>query len=249
MSANHDYSVKFGQQQLLVEYPAGSGIFGAPCGITGLTRQVQTNTNDVELPPCNDPDAIIWLGVDAISKRMTLTFSGTLADTSLPMWDSWSMEDSARRKVRWYRNLDQPNRGYWEGYAVLTDYQEDSSGRARYTNSGTIIFDGKPEWIDIPPAPDATTPVRLPNSIPQVGVAFTATAGVYPSPVPTLSYQWFRDGVPITGANSLDYTPAEADEGRRLYLTENAINAGGSSSVSTVYSAPVAPAAPPPAES
>ena len=74
--ADHDYGVKFGDQQLLVEYPVGSGIFGAPCGITGLTRQVQTNTNDVSLPPCNDPYAVLWLGVDVVSKRMQLTFQG-----------------------------------------------------------------------------------------------------------------------------------------------------------------------------
>lgn len=238
--ADHDYGVKFGDQQLLVEYPVGSGIFGAPCGITGLTRQVQTNTNDVALPPCNDPYAVLWLGVDVVSKRMQLTFQGTLADVALPIWDAWSMEDDSRRRVRWYRNLLDENRGYWEGYAILTDYSEESADRGRYTNSGTIIFDGQPRWVDIPPAPAVVTNPAIDTSIqPEVGTAFVATPGTYSAPAPNLTYQWFADGIPISAATSASYTPVSADIGKRLYVTETAQNAGGMVSTSTLYSRPV----------
>lgn len=237
--ADHDYGVKFGDQQLLVEYPVGSGIFGAPCGITGLTRQVQTNTNDVSLPPCNDPYAVLWLGVDVVSKRMQLTFQGTLADVALPIWDAWSMEDDSRRRVRWYRNLMGDNRGYWEGYAILTDYQEESSDRGRYTNSGTIVFDGQPQWIDIPPAPAVVTGPSITEAVaPRVGTAFAVTPGTY-SGTPSMRYQWFADGVPITGATTVSYTPGAPMIGKRLYAIETATNTGGSVSTATVYSRPV----------
>ena len=243
--ADHDYGVKFGDQQLIVEYPVGSGIFGAPCGITGLTRQVQTNTNDVALPPCNDPYAVLWLGIDVVSKRMQVTFQGTLADVSLPIWDAWSMENEARRRVRWYRNLLGTNRGYWEGFAVLTDYQEESSDRGRYTNSGTIIFDGQPQWVDIPPAPAVQTAVSIDTSIqPEVGEPLVATPGTYSGAIPTLSYQWFLDGVPISGANSASYTPLSAQIGKRLYVIETAVNTGGAVSTASLYSRPVIAARP-----
>jgi len=238
--ADHDYGVKFGDQQLLVEYPVGSGIFGAPCGITGLTRQVQTNTNDVSLPPCNDPYAVLWLGVDVVSKRMQLTFQGTLADVALPIWDAWSMEDDSRRRVRWYRNLMGDNRGYWEGYAILTDYSEESSDRGRYTNSGTIVFDGQPQWIDIPPAPAVVTGPSIDDAVaPEVGTAYAVTPGVYTGPAPSLSYQWFADGVPIQGANTASYTPGGPMIGKRLYAIETAVNTGGAVSTATLYSRPV----------
>lgn len=155
--------VKFGSQQLLIETAPGSGLFTAPCGVTGLTRNITTNTNDVNLPGCDDdPDAPLWLGIDAVSKRMTLSFTGTLMVEALSTWDDWAMsgggsgggsgDDASSegfRRIRWYRNLTAPNAGYWEGYALLTEYNEESSDRGRYTNSGTIIFDGKPEWTKI----------------------------------------------------------------------------------------------------
>lgn len=238
MAENDDYSVKFGDQQLLVEHPVGSGIFGAPCGITGLTKQVQTNTADIDLPPCNDPYAVVWLGIDPTSKRMTLTFSGTLADSALPIWDEWSMSDQGRRKIRWYRNLSGPNRGYWEGYGVLTDYSEETTSRGRYTNSGTIIFDGKPVWVDIPPAPNVTTSPTLPNITPVVGTAFTAVAGTATAGA-TSTYQWYRNGVLIPGATALAYTPVAADIGFPLYMIQTFANAGGTMSAPTLYSARV----------
>lgn len=238
MAANENYSIKFGQQQMLVEQPVGSGIFSAPCGITGLTRAVDTNTNDVDLPPCDDPDAIIWLGIDPVSKRMTLTFQGTLADVALPVWDDWSMDDSAARMVRWYRNIGAPNQGYWEGLALLTQYTETSTGRGRYTNSGTVIFDGRPDWISIPPAPSLTTPVAIPLTEPEVGTPFAATPGTYTGS-PVLTYQWYADGEVITGANSVSYTPVADDEDKVLRVVEIATNVSGSINSQSAVSLPV----------
>lgn len=233
--ARETYSVKFGQQQLLIGpvYNNGEGappagaIFSSPCGITGLTRNVTTNTNDVSLPPCDDPEAIIWLGIDAVSKRMTLTFTGTLADNSLPVWDDYSMGNNMRW-VRWYRNIGAPNQGYWEGPALLTEYSEESSDRGRYTNSGTIIFDGEPEWHSIPPAPGVTSGVTIPGTAPVVGTAFTAVTGTYTGTSVTKTYQWFANNVAIAGATAISYSPVVGDVGKKLHVVETATNVSGS---------------------
>lgn len=243
--ARQNYSVRFGQQQLLIgpvfennaNVPPAGAIFSAPCGITGLTRSVTTNTNDVSLPPCDDPEAVIWLGIDAVSKRMTLTFTGTLADNALPVWDEWSM-GSDMRWVRWYRNIGAPNQGYWEGPAQLTEYSEESTDRGRYTNSGTIIFDGEPLWVSIPPAPQNTAPVTIPLVAPVENVAFVATPGTYTG-TPTLTYQWFADGFVIPGATTASFTPLTAHVGKSLRVVETASNASGSINVQSTVSLPV----------
>lgn len=250
--ARQNYSVKFGQQQLLIgpifdgnsDVPAAGSIFAAPCGLTGLTRGVTTNTSDVSLPPCDDPEAIIWLGIDAVSKRMTLSFTGTLADNALPVWDAWSMGNDARW-VRWYRNLGAPNQGYWEGPAILTEYTEESSDRGRYTNSGTIIFDGQPTWVSIPPAPSVEVPVAIPTSAPEVGTAFAATPGTYTG-AGVATYQWYilENGIfqAIAGATNVSYSPVVGDVGKRLQVIEVSTNSTGSNSTTSAPSLPVEPA-------
>lgn len=243
--ARQNYSIRFGQQQLLIgpayvngdDVPPAGSIFSAPCGLTGLTRNVVTNTADVSLPPCDDPEAVIWLGVDAVSKRMTLTFTGTLADVALPVWDGWSM-GSEMRWVRWYRNIGAPNQGYWEGPAQLTDYTEESTDRGRYTNSGTIIFDGEPTWVSIPPAPSVTTPVTIPLTEPTVGAPFAATPGTYTG-TPSMTYQWFADGFVIAGASAASYTPEAGDIGKTLRVIETATNTSGSTNTQSTVSLPV----------
>lgn len=238
-----DYSIKFGEQQLLVEEPEGSGIFAAPCGITGLTRAVETATNDVALPPCDDPTAVVWLGVDVVSKRMTLTFTGTLAKNALPIWDDWSMSEGTR-EVRWYRNLGSPNQGYWEGNGVLTNYTEESTDRGRYTVSGTIIFDGQPNFVAIPPAPSVTSPVTIPGTAPESGTPFLAVTGTYTG-TPTKSYQWFSKASPngaptaIAGANAISFTPGAPEVGKIIYVVETASNISGTVNSKSADSLPV----------
>lgn len=249
MARQRDYSVRFGAQQILIgpkytpgdEVPPAGAIFTAPCGVTGLTRNITTATNDVALPPCDAPDDPIWLGIDIVSKRMQSTFTGTLADNALPLWDEWSM-GADLYWVRWYRNLGAPNAGYWEGPAALTEYQEESTDRGRYTNSGTIIWDGEPSWISIPPAPSVTTGVAIPATAPEEASAFVATPGTYTG-TPALTYQWFIEAgaiyVPISGATTASYTPATADVGLRLYVVETATNVSGSINTKSATSLPV----------
>ncbi|MFC6487366.1 phage tail tube protein [Nitratireductor sp. GCM10026969] len=239
--ANEDYSIRFGSQQLLIENPPDSGIFGAPCGITTLGKSMTANTSDVDLPPCDDPDAVTWLGIDPVSKRLTLTFSGTLAQETLPIWDAWSMSegiDDAFRLVRWYRNIGAPNQGYWEGKALLTEYAENSENRGRWTVSGTIVFDGRPEWHSIPPAPGVTTPVSIPTTAPEVGSAFAATPGTYTG-TPDLTYQWFADDIAIDGATTVSYSPIAGDMGKVLHVVETATNVSGSINTKSADSLPV----------
>jgi hypothetical protein len=143
--------IRFGQMYLLVSDGATPvPAFIAPCGISTFGRSVTTTTQDVELMDCDDPDAPIWMGLDVTSKRMTLTLSGTLDnDAYVSVWKDWFM-DEGTRAIRVYENLGAPNSGYWEGMGVLTEYSDTATGRGSYTNTATIIFDGKPVWVPVP---------------------------------------------------------------------------------------------------
>lgn len=143
--------IKFGEMYLLVgDGATPTEIFATPCGISTFARSITTNTADVELMDCVTPDAPVWLGVDVLSKRMTLTFSGTLdKDAYVDIWKDWAMEE-ATRNIRVYENLGSGAAGYWGGKGVLTEYSDTATGRGSYTMTGTVIFDGKPVWTAVP---------------------------------------------------------------------------------------------------
>lgn len=235
--------IKFGDIFMMVGDTSTNPMqFSAPCGINQFGREVTTNTNDVELRDCDDPDAPVWLGIDVISKRMTLNLSGTLdQDAYRDIWRNWFM-DEASRPVRVYERVGASGWGYWQGNAVLTQYSDTANGGGSYTNTSTVVFDGKPEWVGTPPAPGITTPVSISESVaPQEDVAFTATPGVYTGLSVTRTYQWYADGVAISGATLVSYTPVTADVGKRLRVVEVATNSAGSATTRSDLSLPVLP--------
>jgi hypothetical protein len=238
-------TVKFGQQQLLIGDGASPEVFTAPCGITSLTKSTSTNTSDIDIPDCDDPDLVLWLGIDEVSRRMTLTFSGTIAQQSLPLWDEWSL-DGGFRNVRWFRNLDDlALRGYLAGPALLTEFEETSEARGRYTFSGTIIFDGKPTWTSLPAAPTNTVAPSFTGTL-EVSETQTSADGTWTGS-PTFEYQWERSDngstawTSISGATSATYVADAADEGKFLRVKVTGTNAGGSAIAYSASRGPVAP--------
>lgn len=221
--------IKFGDVYLLVGDPDTNPMqYTAPCGITQFGKDVTTNTNDVELRDCDDPDAPVWLGIDVVSKRMTLNLSGTLDQEAYRnLWRNWFMDEGSR-PIRVYEKVGDTGWGYWEGLGVLTQYTDTANGGGSYTNTATVIFDGKPTWVGTPPAPSVTSGVTISLiTPPEEGTPFVATPGVYTG-TPVLSYTWEANGVPIAGANAATFTPSAAEVGKRLRVIEVATNANGS---------------------
>lgn len=235
-------SIKFGEQMLLIGDGADPEVFSAPCGINSLTKSTSTNTSDVDLPDCDDPDLVVWLGIDEVSKRMTLTFSGTIAQQALAMWQEWEL-DGGTRNVRWMRNLTNPDlRGYLGGPALLTEFEETSEARGRYTFTGTIIFDGKPVWVSLPAAPVAGT-VTFTGTLADTEVQ-TTVPGTWTGS-PTYTYQWERSPngsngwVEIAAATASTYTAVTADVGNYLRVKVTGTNAGGSTVAYSASRGPV----------
>lgn len=236
-------TIKFGEQMLLIGDGADPEVFSSPCGITSLTKSTSTNTSDIDIPDCDDPDLVIWLGIDEVSKRMTLTFSGTLAQQSLALWQEWEL-DGGLRNVRWMRNLTNLDlRGYLEGPALLTEFEETSEARGRYTFTGTIIFDGKPVWTALPAAPANTVAPTFTGTLADTEVQ-TAVDGTWTG-APSFTYQWETSPngsgswTEISGATSSTYTAATADVGNFLRVKVTGTNTGGSTVAYSASRGPV----------
>lgn len=235
--------IKFGEQAILIGDGGSPEVFSAYCGITSLTKSTSTNTADIDLPDCDDPDLVVWLGVDEVSKRMTLSGSGTLAQQALAEWQTWDL-DGGLRNVRWMRNLtDLSLRGYLEAPGLLTEFTETSESRGRYTFTFTIILDGKPIWVALPAAPANTVAPTFTGTL-EVGETQTAVPGTWTG-TPTYAYEWETSPngsggwAAIAGANATTYVADAADVGNYLRAKVSATNAGGTTIVYAASRGPV----------
>ena len=79
----------------------------------------------------------------------------------------------------------------------------------------------------------------------QVGEVLTATAAsVTGSPTPTRTWQWERNGTPITGSTSSTHTLVAADEGATLTVVQTETNSADSDTAESVATGTIAAASP-----
>jgi hypothetical protein len=75
----------------------------------------------------------------------------------------------------------------------------------------------------------------------QVGEALVAVSApvVIGTPTPTTTWQWLRDGAPISGATSSSYVLTGDDVGSQISVRQTETNAGGSASATSAETATV----------
>ena len=79
----------------------------------------------------------------------------------------------------------------------------------------------------------------------QVGKVLTASAAsVTGSPTPTRTWQWKRNGTPITGSTSSTHTLVAADEGATLTVVQTETNSAGSDTAESAATGTIAAASP-----
>jgi hypothetical protein len=77
--------IKGGKIRVLLDL-ASSASYEAPCGFTGRSLTISKNLQEYNLPDCDDPDAISWVGRDAASLSMSISGQGVLASESVETW-------------------------------------------------------------------------------------------------------------------------------------------------------------------
>ncbi len=137
-------TIKFGKQAILIGDAASPEVFTAPCGFTQVTRTLNVNTNDVNIPDCADPDLASWLATDEESRQMITSGQGVLSEEALTVWDDWFL-NGGEKNVRWLRTtvLSSLN-GHFQGPAVLTSYEETGQRGQRWQVSVTLNWNGAP---------------------------------------------------------------------------------------------------------
>lgn len=93
-------TIKGGKFRVLLGDDADPIVYSSPCGFTSRSLTLTKGLNEVNLPDCEDPDKIDWVGRDATSLSMSVSGEGILAAESSDTWlDAWHSVDSVPVKI------------------------------------------------------------------------------------------------------------------------------------------------------
>lgn len=95
-------TIKGGKVRVLLGAGVSPIVYSAPCGFTSKSITLSKALNEVQVPDCDDPDKVDWLGRDAVSLSMGISGEGVLAAESVETWlDAYEDVDSVPVKVEW----------------------------------------------------------------------------------------------------------------------------------------------------
>lgn len=79
-------TTKGGLLRILLGSGAAPIVYAAPCGLTSKSLTVSKGLEEVNIPDCDDPLAVDWIGRDATSLSMSVSGEGVLAEASVDTW-------------------------------------------------------------------------------------------------------------------------------------------------------------------
>lgn len=93
-------TARFGKFRVLLGDDAEPIVYTAPCGFTSKSMTLTKNASEINLPDCEDPDKVAWVGRDAESLSASISGEGVLAGQSVETWlDAWESVDSVPVKI------------------------------------------------------------------------------------------------------------------------------------------------------
>lgn len=80
--------------------PPAPTVYAAPCGFTSKSFTLAKNLQEIDIPDCDDPDAVAWIGRDAQNLSAAITGEGVAAAQSVGDWNAaWNSVESVPAKV------------------------------------------------------------------------------------------------------------------------------------------------------
>lgn len=134
-------TIKGGKVRVLLGNDEAPIVYAAPCGFSQRTVTLNKGLEEVNLPDCDDPDAVNWLGRDAVSLSMTIAGEGVLAAESVETWlDAFDSVDSIPAKVEWQFPAKTIT---WTGSMHVESFEAGAQDGRRVTGNVTMQSDGK----------------------------------------------------------------------------------------------------------
>ncbi|EJF91681.1 phage tail tube protein [Bartonella tamiae] len=94
--------IKGGKVRVFIGNTANPIVYSNPCGFTSRSVSTTKGLEEVNIPDCDDPDKIDWVGRGATSLSMSVTGEGVLAEESAETWlNAIESTDSVPVKIEW----------------------------------------------------------------------------------------------------------------------------------------------------
>lgn len=134
-------TIKGGKVRVLLGDGASPETFAAPCGLTSRSITLTKALNDFQIPDCDDPDAVDWLGRDAVSLAMSVSGEGVLANESVDEWlTAWESVDPINVRIEW----EFPTRTIvWNGAMHIESFEVSAQNAQRATANVSLQSDGE----------------------------------------------------------------------------------------------------------
>ena len=134
-------TIRGGKVRVMLGNDASPIVYTAPCGFNQRTVKINKGLEEVNIPDCDNPDAVNWVGRDATSLSMTIGGEGVLAAESVETWlDAAEDVDSIPIKVEWQFPAKTIT---WTGRAHVESFEAGAQDGRRVTGNVSLQSDGK----------------------------------------------------------------------------------------------------------
>lgn len=144
-------TIKGGKIRVLLGNDADPIVYSAPCGFTQRSITITKALEEVNVPDCEDPDKVDWVGRDATSLSMAISGEGVLASESVDAWlEGVESIESIPVKVEW----EFPAKTItWTGFMHIESMEVGANNGQRATNNVSLQSDGEMVRVTTPVTP------------------------------------------------------------------------------------------------
>lgn len=134
-------TTRFGKFRVMLGNDANPIVYATPCGFTSKSLTLTKNLSEVNIPDCDDPDAVSWVGRDATSLSAAVSGEGVLAAESVETWlDAFESVESVPVMIE----VEFPAKTIrWVGHMHVANFAPSSQEGGRVTASVEMQSDGE----------------------------------------------------------------------------------------------------------
>src|SRR5262245_42004282 len=121
--------------------------FTAPCGLTTKNFELSANSNEVQVPDCDDPDAPAWIERVVATMTGDIAGNGVMAKESFTLWRDWALQGVTKNaRVQ----IVGTGMGYYGGAFILSSFAISADLGDKVQVDIAMDSDGQITWTTVP---------------------------------------------------------------------------------------------------